>query len=441
MDNQNIFSAGVAEKNISPDKPELLKLVWGRKVARGINTPIKVKALVLTDGETKSVILTADQIGTSENRAKLVKEAVASKIKCSPDNIMFSAAHAHLSMCEESYDSAESQEAFKEYQKKVEDGFIQVIIEADKNLASAEIAGGRALLAEPVGKSRRMQLSTGACQTAWGAGAVALPGVKMVGPSNHHPDTIDFACLRRPGKETPLAFLTGYGSHIHLYQIPYFCGETGGAIQAELEARIPGLTALYAYSTGGNIDMNGVYPRPDRENEEEILAWYNDSLKLQSGRFADAIEKALPEIRYDKPERIAHRYFSEDLDRPENLRTPRPLSRKLVLHALALGNVAIVNMPGEFFNEYSEDLHSKSPFEHLVITAHNECNLGYIGAPVSYEKGGYEIKGVVPLDAENEQELRKQKIRINAANPETGTTIINKVAGLLEQVNSEDHNV
>jgi len=436
MNNQNTFKAGVAVKDISPDKPELLKLTWAQKVAKGINTPIKVKALVVTMDEIKCVIITADQIGTGENRASTVREAVADKINCLPENIIFSASHAHLSMGNGIDDSEESQKALKEYNTKITDSFVQVILEADNNLEEAEIAGGQGVLDEPVGSCRRMQLSTGACQTAWGAGAVSLPGVKMVGPATDYSNTIDFACLRRPGQESPFAILTSYGSHIHLYQIPYFCAEMGGAFQSQLETRFPGTVAMYAYSMGGNMDMNEIFPRPDRENEEEIMRWYNDSLMRMGSRFADAVEKVVPGLSYKTPSRISHTFFNEKIDWPEGLEARRPLSKKLVLHALALGNIAIVNMPGELFKEYYHELHLKNPFEHLIITAQNECRLGYIGSPISYEKGGYEIKGAVPLDADNEVELRKHKIKINASNPGTGTAVINKIAEMLEEIKS-----
>jgi hypothetical protein len=65
MAKDNLLQAGVAARDISPDKPELLIVGWADQIAKGVNIPLKVKALVLKAGKDKSVILTADLGGGS----------------------------------------------------------------------------------------------------------------------------------------------------------------------------------------------------------------------------------------------------------------------------------------------------------------------------------------------------------------------------------------
>jgi hypothetical protein len=344
---------------------------------------------------------------------------------------MIATTHCHHAGVIEPHKMVGAEQAHEEFKQKIEDGFIQAVLEADKNLAPAEVAAGQAVLDEPVGGTRQTLLSDGTVMTSWHVGAVAVPGVKLVGPVTPHPDKIDLLSLRHLGQKQPFATLTGYGSHIHVYQIPYFCSETAGGIQAELEKRTPGLTALHCYTTGGNTDMHKMYPRPDREDEAGVMDWYNSSVQKMAGRFADAVDTALGGFSYARPSSISHlRLLEKRPDLKQRMRNPGGAG-KLLIQAMGLGEIGIANIPGELFNEFYEEIHKQDSFKELVITGMNETRLGYVGPPISFERGGYEIKGTAPRDEANREALESRNVLIAPNKIDDGTRLVENLKELL----------
>ena len=86
------FRAGVAEVDITPERPMRLDGYWSDRLSTGVHAPLKVKALVLDDGRTRIALVISDLITYYfewGEEAKRKQSAVA------PENVVLCTTHTH----------------------------------------------------------------------------------------------------------------------------------------------------------------------------------------------------------------------------------------------------------------------------------------------------------------------------------------------------------
>ena len=419
---------GVAHRDISPPRPELLAPTgMGRIVpTRGVLDPLRVEAMAIRMGEELAFIITSDLRMFPMQWIVEVREAVGERTGCDPRRVLFSAVHNHCSSPEPADDSPEAAEATDEANRKIVDALIDACVAAVEDVRPAEIASVTTTLTETVGENRRFVLGGGTAVNSWGAGPVIPPGVKAVGPAGPDSTRVDVLAAREIGASQPFAVLTSYATHPHLYELPYFSGEFPGAAKRCIEAALPGAVALHATHAGGNVDLHGIHPKPD--DEPGSVAWFRRSADLLGQRLADAALPAIAAATYSRPTTLRHVYEST-----ENLSVPG--SRRLVIiNGIALGDIGIVSIPGEMFIEFGIAIHAGSPPARTILIAYNGSRQGYVPPAIGFEQGSYEVmRG--PSATVAEEDTRHVTIR---ARPETGDEIVASVLGVLSRLADGD---
>ena len=80
--------------------------------------------------------------------------------------------------------------------------------------------------------------------------------------------------------------------------------------------------------------------------------------------------------------------------------------KKITVSSLRLGDVWMLNLPGELFVEYQLAAQKLRPEDHVVTAAYEEYGPGYIGTRVAYSQGGYETgEGASRVGPESEEVL------------------------------------
>jgi hypothetical protein len=232
-----------------------------------------------------------------------------------------------------------------------------------------------------------MRLSSGVVAQCWGSGTVCPPGQKLVGQAGPNSTHLRFLAVRELGKKKPFAVLTAYPSHTHLANLPYFSGEFPGTAKREIQRRLGLEVAMYANNICGNIDVHCVHPQSMGSMPERV-AWFRGAQQILGGRFADAVVRAVKNIkRYTRPKKLVHRYWSTG-DEKARADVDAPLT---IINTLALGDIALVSMPGEIFIEYYLRLLKKSPMRKFLLMGYNGSDSQYIPPSIGFEMGGYEI--------------------------------------------------
>lgn len=443
MSNNSVFRAGVARGDITPDHPELLSGTgMGRRVPTiGVIDPLSVESLALELNGQLAFLVTSDLREFLPSEMSEIRRRIAERTGCDYRRVLMSSTHTHSSSPEAASDALLAQLPGDpaENRKKAEaarvasdakrlDAFVQSCVRAQANLRPAEFAATSVPLKERMGENRRMRLSNGTCINCWGAGAMAFPGEKYVGKAGPIDPNITVAAWRHMGASQPFAVLTSYASHIHLYEIPGFSGEVGGACKRKIESKIPGAIAMYAAGTGGDIAMQVTHPIPPGD-EQVRVKWFRDSTDLLGERFASAVAPAVASMKYTTPKRMVHEYFSRNEDAKE-------IRRITVINALLLDDVAFLTLPGEIFADLGGQLAKASPARQLLTLGYNGSDFRYIPTPLALEQGSYEVMRGPALSDADEVGVTPagKKFTTTMPRPDEGLKIIDQSVKMLRRL-------
>jgi hypothetical protein len=72
-----------------------------------------------------------------------------------------------------------------------------------------------------------------------------------------------------------------------------------------------------------------------------------------------------------------------------------------------VGDVALVGLGGEVFNEIGKAIKAASPFPHTFVITHCNGAAGYLPTAPSYGEGGYEVQSTVFAPAAAEQVVQE----------------------------------
>lgn len=407
------FAAGVATRDVTPEKPGLFKLLGipRRENTRGVLHPLRAEALAMTCGDTALWVVTCDEPFVREGLTGPVRRRVSEALGRMPVHMMFGATHCHSAESAVPEDPTQDmKEALAGQRRMLEDALVEACLEAHARRVPAETAAATVNPLERLGTSRRMLLSNGTCLEHWAGSSLSLPGEKRMGLEAPAPDRIDVIGLRARGSRDPFALLTSYPSHIHLIPLPLIDGEVAGAAKREMERRHPGITALYAVGTAGDTAMHPTCPPPPSGKLPEEQAWYEGQLRILGGRFADAVDRAVATFAYEPPRSLDFAEYQSN--EPRDVMSRHQPKAGILIQAAALGRAALLNVQGEIFSQYGREIHEDCPFPHLVTVGYNERGYSYIGTDRAYEQGSYEIKGILPRSAFEEQTLHTQGVEV-----------------------------
>ncbi len=437
------FRAGVARRDLTPANPELLSQsgMGRRAVTFGVLDPLYVEALAMQLDGQLTFLVTSDLLWILPPWQAEIRQKVSQRTGCDPRHILLSSNHTHSASAvmpanrvlaqmpgEIEDNRKKAQAAIDASTRRIIDAFVESCVAAQANLQPAEFAATSTRLKSTMGQNRRMRMGSGTCVTSWGAGPMAPPGEKYVGAAGPDSSDITVAAFRHIGAAAPFAVMTSYGSHIHLYEVPAFSGEVAGACKRNIESRLGGTTAIYAVSPAGNIDMHCVHPMPPGD-ENDRVRWFQASADLLGRRFAEAVVPAIESLRYLRPARMVHEYFSQGEDSTE-------VRRLTVINALLLDDVAFLTLPGELFVEFGLQLAAASPARQLLAMTFNGSNSWYIPTPIGLEQGSYEaMRGPArSIDEDTTTAPDGKTIVSLLSHPETGSRIIEQALAMLRRL-------
>jgi len=229
--------------------------------------------------------------------------------------------------------------------------------------------------------------------------------------------------------DKPVAALSYYATHPQSY---YGEGEVScdfvGSARELMEAEHPGRRWIHFNGASGNVAC-GKYNDGKRERRVELINKLADGMRRAwkaSKRVAvtakdlswKTVGVALPARDTLVESELEERLANKKLEVRERIRAARDLawlrrakSGKLIdLSCLSIGNVRVLNMPGELFVEHQLWAEQLRPDLHVCMAAYGDYGPGYIGTEIAYSQGGYET-GRVSRVAPSVEGVLKQGIR------------------------------
>ena len=368
------FEAGWSSRSITPPIGTPLAGFGDRKgkPSTGVHDEIFVKALAVSDGTDKAVIVGADMLIVPENVAELVRIRVSQQTTLTANDILFNASHNHSGPG--AFAPGLASKAFNgPYDPNIPGflagAFTEAIVEACQSMEPAKLARG------------------------------SLDAPEYIRNRTRKDGTVDseLSYMLVEQHDGDRCFLVSYSAHPTILggDNMQFTGEYPGFLMR----RITEQTGAEAIYLGGSVGSMSARPPEGKDSFDRCRAMGTAladkvlQAVVNSTQFEDKVDIASIGIPIRLPP------FQLRLN--ENWRISKFLFPVLGvdtdgwMHAVRIGDVALVGTPADFCGEISVELKSRlqNRIRNLWVLSFNGDYAGYISPDRYYydkdEKGGY----------------------------------------------------
>lgn len=368
------FKAGWGSRSITPPIGTPLAGFGDRqgKPSKGVHDELLVKALAVSDGIDTAVVVGADMLIVPENVADLVREHISQRTVLTANEILFNASHNHSGPG--AFAPGFASKAFNgPYDPKIPDflarAFTEAIVEAYYSLEPAKMMYGGVDAPEYIRNRTR----------------------------SDSPVDSELSYMLVEQEDGDRCFLISYSAH------PTILGSDNMQLTGEypgfLVRRIMEKTGAEAIYLGGAVGSMG--PRPP-DGDDSF-----DRCRAMGVALADKVLEAVEDTTLFK-DKVDIASIGIPIQLPpfqlrlnENLRVSKFLFSALGIdtdgwmHAVRIGDIALVGTPADYCGEISVDLKSwaQNHSVDLWVLSFNGDYVGYISPDKYYydkdEKGGY----------------------------------------------------
>jgi neutral ceramidase len=431
--------AGTAAVDITPPLSlDVAGNLWTGP-SRGVADPLYAKALVLEEGETRVALVALDLLGIERPDALLAANLVADRARIPADHVLISCTHTHYGPA--TYRRSSVCRWPAEYMEALHTRIAEAVVRANEQLQPVHWGHGSAQAPEAA-LYRRFIWSDGRVRMPWPRfSRDTVDGTSIVGTAGVIDPTVDVLAFRRSESEAAFAALVSYAAHATCGPAQHWSASYPGQVAAALapELGLGTSDVLFMPGASGNIEPgSGDAEEVGRAVATEALAAYRDiawsernalrarmrPLSMPARRLdgfpAEMVADVYAPWRHEDPLSFARvmRYFANEYLRLAE-RGDDP--HETVLQVVALGDVAIVAIPGEPFTELAIEIKRRSPFGATVVVSMANDTVGYIPDARSFADGGYEL-------------IPAWQSRLA---PEAGELIVDAAVDLLESLGAE----
>ena len=390
------WQAGVARVDITPSQPIWMGGYAARThVSEGVRQHIFVKALALKDDTgAVTVLVTSDLLVFPGEVSTPIFGRVQQQFSLPRERVILNSSHTHSApvvghMLSPAYPYGEAEmNVVKAYTSKLQDQTVEVIGDAIKNLAPAELSFEQGFAGVAVNRRR--------------VGHREYPG----------PVEQDVPVLAVRGLDNNLrAVVFGYACHNTVLDDYQINGDWAGYAQAVLERKYPGATAMFVQDCGADAN-----PMPRRlvelaEHYGETVAIAVDQVlhakmhSVEGPLTAAFVSVDLPFQKAPSREELESRTHSKDvllqrharlmlqiLDRDGKL----PDHHSYPIEVWKFGNdMTFIALGGEVVVDYSLRFKRRYGFDKLWVAGYSNDVFAYIPTVRVLEEGGYEGGGAM----------------------------------------------
>lgn len=377
---KNQLYAGFSKVKITPEIPIPMSGYGGRtEPFKGVHDDLYLRVIVMSAGDEKAALITADLIGFSHRLSDEIKVKITQITGIAGDHILLAATHTHGGPTTGSYEAiSDSVQTFINQLKVKITGAVQ---EADSRLRPVRIGAGKGECLMNI--NRRARTAEGSIEL----------GRNPYKPCDHEVAVIRFDELVG---ETVSLFINWPCHGTVLGPKNYLItGDWPGAAALFVEKKYD--NKLIAPVTGGaSGDINPIYgPHIDFVDNnayaygmeaigaivgEEVLRIANNTTTYAKG----AIESLQKIVMLPGKKRGTSNAA------PERLEPAEPVEVRL--SALKIGNIVLAGISGEVMNEIGMQIKKLSPYTQTCVVTHCNGGSGYLATDASFKEGGYEVR-------------------------------------------------
>jgi hypothetical protein len=408
------LQVGVAEIEITPPIGYRMDGYFTERLSTGVKDPLKAKALVFQQGNTKVALVVCDLIGVPQSLTTEVRALAAARTGIPVAHIAITATHTHTGPLF----SGERARVFSEqaaakygsdplagvkYPETLRDRLVEVIAaaSADVSPATLDFVGGTE---DRVSFNRRYHLKDGTVAMNPG---ISNPNVlRAAGPID--PD-LPFILITKD--KTPVGSLTVFAMHLDTVGGTEYSADYPGHLAYELRREF-GEKFISVFGTGTCGDINHIDVSGRRRNDARLIGQQiavsalsarprqplaSPSLAALSARLTLPLRKVsdaqVAAARANAPKiggkELPFLTQVETVSTLDLARRGPTLDAEVQVVRLDR-DLAIVLLPGEVFVELGLAIKQASPFKHTLVIELSNDNPAYIPTEKAFKEGSYE---------------------------------------------------
>jgi neutral ceramidase len=408
------LQAGLAEIEITPPAGYRMDGYFTERLNTGVKDPLKAKALVFQQGNTKSAIVVCDVISVPRSLTSEVRAQAAARTGIPASHIAITATHTHTGPLF----SGERARVFSEqaaarhgtdplaavkYPEMLRDRLVEVIVSA--NAAVSPAALEFVLASEDrVSFNRRFHMKDGSVR--FNPGVLNPEIVRAAGPID-----IDLPFVLITKNKQPVGSLTVFALHLDTVGGTEYSADYPAHLAHELRREF-GESFISVFGTGTCGDINHIDVSGKRRTYARLIGQQlavsvlsarsrqplaAPTLAATSARIALPLRKVsdaqvasaranVPKIGTKELPFLTQVEIVSTLDLSRRGPTLDAEVQVLRLHQ----DLAIVLLPGEVFVDLGLAIKQASPFKHTLVIELSNDNPAYIPTEKAFKEGSYE---------------------------------------------------
>ncbi len=405
---------GAAEVDITPPPGLRMSGYFHERLNTGTKDPLKAKAVVFEQGDTRAALVFCDLIGVPAGVSVRARGRIEQRTGIPAAHVGVAATHSHTGplyygpMHRILHDRAVAAHgkdpvAF-DYAGFLTGRIAEAVEKARAALAPARLESG--LAREPgLAFHRRFHMKDGSVRT--NPGALNPDIVRPAGPIDP-----DVGLLLARGPKGPLALLSVYALHLDTTGGTEYSADFPFALERRLRDSMgAGFVSLFGAGTCGNINHVDV-SRKTRPKADEIGTALAEAVLAEVPRLAPvapslAVANRRVEVPLRKHPVEEVELARKNVDKVGGRELPfldqvricsilhlqdLPPVLPLEVQAFRLGrDTAVVTLPGEVFVEHGLAIRHASPFRHTFVVELANDNPAYVPTREAFAQGGYEV--------------------------------------------------
>ena len=411
------LTAGVARANVTPPVGMLMSGYGSRTTpAVGIHDELYAVVIYLNDGETEAALVTVDIIMNNAEGVARVREACSAVSGVPAENVLVAFAHNHggpqVNL------QGDDDELKQAYGTVVVHKIAGALSEARANAVPVRVGYGQQDC--HFGRNRREHKPDG---------TIAI-GFNPDGPTS---PLVDVLRMDRSDTGEPLALLFSYACHGTVMRANnlLYTAEYSGIAKTFVDQQFPTALSAFAAFCSADIDPwpHGDFEKCERYGKELGCAVTHAALDIEDMAEDVRIAVANQDFKLQLAEIPSLDEAKEKLAKARDAADGKPVDKNIEalvkalesgetdlkvsgeIQAIAIGDFAIVGMPGEIFIKIGLEIVKQSPFARTIAISHTNGSIGYVPTADQVPLGGYEVdrararKYGIPIAPQSDQVL------------------------------------
>lgn len=436
------IKVGAATKIISPKLGTRQQAAGAEHDFTKIYSDLEANGIYFTNGKTQFLIISCDLVGLNPSFNNRVREAIGVSAGILPSDVIVASTHTHGGpvMIKSNYFNPLN----KDYMKKLKGWLIEVAKEAIQSAKPAKIGWGTGIAA--IGWNRKFTYADGSHKMNAKASRPNFTG--MEGPDDHQQTTLFIKSI--DGRLIAIM----YNNTTHpttFYATGIMSSDFPGNARKRLREKFhrKKLPVLFLNGTEGDIERkNPFHPRPNETRDHEVKRLgkiiYKEIMRQYKNRDNYNKEPVLKHIYRDLKVGVrlpsdgqltkARKTFSliKSGKKPKHgmgmilayqtVQLQKVFGKApfdvLRIHAIRIGDLAIVTEPDELYCQFGLDIKRRSPVKTTMVVGLADGSHGYIPTIYGMMGGGYSGQPLYRTPF---------KPRVGYRIVETGSILINKL--------------